>query len=160
LCSLSKNPPPCLARGEKIIWRGAPQGEMFQSPQIFWGRGETQTYLGGEKFRRGGVFETHKYLTLFREGAESARGPRGHSLGGPGIYSCGFEPSPGPPGKTFEHPLPRAGPPEGPLFEAALEGYATTLNVNDNYNRGKKQFDFTLRPEGRLIGLTLTPYGY
>ena len=39
-------------------------------------------------------------------------------------------------------------------FFERVEGYAATSDVNDNYNRGKLQFDFKLRPEGRLLGLT------
>jgi multidrug efflux pump subunit AcrB len=39
-------------------------------------------------------------------------------------------------------------------FVERMEGYANTLNVNDNYNRGKKQFDMKLLPEARLLGLT------
>ena len=35
-----------------------------------------------------------------------------------------------------------------------VEAYANTRDVNDNYDRGKTQFDFELRPEGRAIGLT------
>ena len=32
--------------------------------------------------------------------------------------------------------------------------YANTRDVNDNYDRGKTQFDFKLKPEGRALGLT------
>jgi len=32
--------------------------------------------------------------------------------------------------------------------------YANVRDVNDNYNKGKSQYDFTLRPEGRALGLT------
>ena len=35
-----------------------------------------------------------------------------------------------------------------------LSDYANIRDVNDNYDRGKTQFDFKLRPEGRAIGLT------
>jgi len=35
-----------------------------------------------------------------------------------------------------------------------VSAYANTRDVNDNYDRGKTQFDFKLRPEGRAIGLT------
>lgn len=37
-----------------------------------------------------------------------------------------------------------------------FEGVA---NINDNYNRGKSQFDFTLLPEGRNLGLTPADVG-
>jgi multidrug efflux pump subunit AcrB len=32
--------------------------------------------------------------------------------------------------------------------------YANTRDVNDNYDRGKTQFDFKLKPEGRALGLS------
>ena len=32
--------------------------------------------------------------------------------------------------------------------------YANVRDVNDNYNKGKAQYDFRLRPEGRALGLT------
>lgn len=32
--------------------------------------------------------------------------------------------------------------------------YANVRDVNDNYNKGKAQYDFQLRPEGRALGLT------
>ena len=32
--------------------------------------------------------------------------------------------------------------------------YANVRDVNDNYNKGKSQYDFRLRPEGRALGLT------
>ncbi|HKK17341.1 MAG TPA: efflux RND transporter permease subunit [Opitutales bacterium] len=44
-------------------------------------------------------------------------------------------------------------------FVERMKGYATTTNVNDNYNRGKKQFDLKLLPEGRLLGLTSEEIG-
>jgi multidrug efflux pump subunit AcrB len=40
------------------------------------------------------------------------------------------------------------------LFVQRMESYAATRDVNDNYNRGKTQFDFRLLPEGRKLGLT------
>lgn len=39
------------------------------------------------------------------------------------------------------------------LVERVSE-YANARDVNDNYDRGKIQFDFELRPEGRSLGLT------
>jgi len=39
------------------------------------------------------------------------------------------------------------------LVERA-EAYTNTRDVNDNYNRGKQQFDFKLRPEAKALGLT------
>jgi multidrug efflux pump subunit AcrB len=35
-----------------------------------------------------------------------------------------------------------------------VSAYANARDVNDNYDRGKIQFDFELRPEGRSLGLT------
>jgi len=35
-----------------------------------------------------------------------------------------------------------------------LERFSNTRNVNDNYEKGKAQLDFTLLPEGRALGLT------
>ncbi len=34
------------------------------------------------------------------------------------------------------------------------EGYSSVVDVSDSYNRGKVQYDFRLRPEGRALGLT------
>jgi len=39
-------------------------------------------------------------------------------------------------------------------FKADMESYAATRNINDNYNKGKQQYNFTLLPEGQLLGLT------
>ena len=39
-------------------------------------------------------------------------------------------------------------------FVEQMESFAATRDVNDDYNRGKSQFDFELRPEGRRLGLT------
>ncbi len=39
-------------------------------------------------------------------------------------------------------------------FVERMESYSATRDVNDNYNRGKTQFDFKLLPEGRKLGLT------
>jgi len=44
-------------------------------------------------------------------------------------------------------------------FLRRMESYAATADVNDNYNKGKKQFDFTLLPEGRILGLTSDAVG-
>ena len=35
-----------------------------------------------------------------------------------------------------------------------VESFANTRDVADNYNKGKAQYDFQLRPEGRALGLT------
>ncbi|MDX1637312.1 MAG: efflux RND transporter permease subunit, partial [Balneolaceae bacterium] len=39
-------------------------------------------------------------------------------------------------------------------FFDRVEAFDATRDVNDNYNRGKTQFDFKLLPEGRQLGLT------
>ncbi|MGK7294195.1 MAG: efflux RND transporter permease subunit [Candidatus Wenzhouxiangella sp. M2_3B_020] len=39
-------------------------------------------------------------------------------------------------------------------FVAELDSFSATADVNDSYETGKKQFDFTLLPEGRSLGLT------
>lgn len=39
-------------------------------------------------------------------------------------------------------------------FVARVEKYANVRDVSDNYNKGKAQYDFRLRPEGRALGLT------
>ncbi|HKJ89776.1 MAG TPA: efflux RND transporter permease subunit [Oceanipulchritudo sp.] len=38
-------------------------------------------------------------------------------------------------------------------FVERMESFDETRDVNDNYNKGKVQFDFTLLPEGRRLGL-------
>jgi len=39
-------------------------------------------------------------------------------------------------------------------FVERVESFDATRDVNDNFNRGKSQFNFTLLPEGRKLGLT------
>ncbi|MFP4281167.1 MAG: efflux RND transporter permease subunit [Opitutales bacterium] len=39
-------------------------------------------------------------------------------------------------------------------FRERMESYEATRDVNDNYNRGKAQYDLRLLPEGRNLGLT------
>lgn len=39
-------------------------------------------------------------------------------------------------------------------FVERAQTYANVRDVNDNYNKGKAQYDFRLRPEGRALGLT------
>lgn len=39
-------------------------------------------------------------------------------------------------------------------FVQRAEQFANTRDVSDNYNKGKSQYDFRLRPEGRALGLT------
>lgn len=44
-------------------------------------------------------------------------------------------------------------------FFERVESFEATRDVNDNYNRGKTQFDFKLLPEGRKLGLTPSDVG-
>ena len=44
-------------------------------------------------------------------------------------------------------------------FFERMEDFEATRDVNDNYNKGKTQFDFKLLPEGRNLGLTPTEVG-
>ena len=39
-------------------------------------------------------------------------------------------------------------------FVERVERFANVRDVNDDYNKGKSQYDFRLRPEGRALGLT------
>jgi multidrug efflux pump subunit AcrB len=44
-------------------------------------------------------------------------------------------------------------------FFKQVEQFEATKDVNDNYNKGKPQFDFKLLPEGRNLGLTPSMVG-
>ena len=44
-------------------------------------------------------------------------------------------------------------------FVERVERFEETRDVSDNYNKGKAQFDFVLRPEGRHLGLTAFDVG-
>ncbi len=44
-------------------------------------------------------------------------------------------------------------------FVETMKGFSATRDVNDDYNKGKTQFDFQLRPEGRALGLTPADVG-
>ncbi len=44
-------------------------------------------------------------------------------------------------------------------FLREAERFETSRDVNDDYNKGKTQFDFKLRPEARNLGLTSTAIG-
>lgn len=44
-------------------------------------------------------------------------------------------------------------------FFERVEAFENTRDVNDNYNKGKLQYDFKLLPEGRNLGLTPTEVG-
>lgn len=39
-------------------------------------------------------------------------------------------------------------------FVERVEAYTNTRDINDNYDKGKVQYDFELRPAGRALGLT------
>ncbi|MFZ6053043.1 efflux RND transporter permease subunit [Halocola ammonii] len=45
------------------------------------------------------------------------------------------------------------------VFLERVKQYDNTRDVNDNYNKGKTQYDFKLLPEGRLLGFTPTEVG-
>ena len=45
------------------------------------------------------------------------------------------------------------------VFKARMEEFANTRNLNDSYNKGKLQYNFTLLPEGQLTGLTPATVG-
>ena len=44
-------------------------------------------------------------------------------------------------------------------FVQRVSEFEDAVNVNDNYNKGKAQFDFSLLPEGRTLGLTPADVG-
>lgn len=44
-------------------------------------------------------------------------------------------------------------------FVERVKQFEETRDVSDNYNKGKSQFDFILRPEGRHLGLTALDVG-
>ncbi len=44
-------------------------------------------------------------------------------------------------------------------FFEQVESFDNTRDVNDNYNKGKLQYDFNLLPEGRNLGLTSSEIG-
>lgn len=44
-------------------------------------------------------------------------------------------------------------------FLERAESFENTRDVNDNYNKGKSQFDFVLRPEARKLGFTSNEIG-
>lgn len=44
-------------------------------------------------------------------------------------------------------------------FFERMEAFENTRDVNDNYNKGKLQYDFKLLPEGRNLGLTSSEVG-
>lgn len=45
------------------------------------------------------------------------------------------------------------------VFKARMEEFSNTRNVNDNYNKGALQYNYTLKPAGEALGLTPTEVG-
>ncbi|SMO31830.1 efflux RND transporter permease subunit [Gracilimonas mengyeensis] len=45
-------------------------------------------------------------------------------------------------------------------FMERMEAFDATRDVNDNYNKGKTQYDFKLLPEGRKLGFTSSEVGW
>lgn len=45
------------------------------------------------------------------------------------------------------------------VFKQEADLFEATQNLSDNYNRGKEQYDFSLLPEGRKLGLTPADVG-
>ena len=83
----------------------------------------------------------------------------------PGVDQITFEAERGPGGWRQDISVDLSHSDIGVLEEASqafferMESYAATTDVNDNYDRGKKRFDFTVLPEGRLLGLTSDQIG-
>lgn len=44
-------------------------------------------------------------------------------------------------------------------FLERMKTFTATRDVNDSYNKGKLQYDFTLKPEGEMLGLTAADIG-
>lgn len=78
----------------------------------------------------------------------------------PGIDQITFEAERGPGGwrddisVDLSHNDPEQLVKASQLFKAEMAQFAATRNINDNYNTGKQQYNFTLLPEGVLLGLT------
>lgn len=45
------------------------------------------------------------------------------------------------------------------VFKARMEEFENTRNLNDSYNKGKLQYNFTVLPEGQLLGFTPSDIG-
>jgi len=78
----------------------------------------------------------------------------------PGVYQMTFEAESGPGGwrkdisVDLSHDRIEVLEKASQAFVELAREFENTVDVNDNYNKGKKQIDFTLRPEGRALGLT------
>ncbi|MFC3192616.1 efflux RND transporter permease subunit [Marinicella sediminis] len=83
----------------------------------------------------------------------------------PGINQITFEAERGPGGwrddisVDLSHNDPEMLVEASQRFKAEMENFAATRNINDNYNKGKQQYSFTLLPEARLLGLTADMVG-
>ncbi len=78
----------------------------------------------------------------------------------PGVYQMTFEAESGPGGWRKDIAVDLSHD-DVEVLERAMrafveraESFTNAVDVSDNFNRGKKQIDFTLRPEGRALGLT------
>jgi multidrug efflux pump subunit AcrB len=78
----------------------------------------------------------------------------------PGVHQVTFEAERGPGGHRQDISIDLSHSDIAVLEKASeaflerIERYPMTRDVSDNYNKGKTQFDFQLRPEGRALGLT------
>lgn len=78
----------------------------------------------------------------------------------PGVYQMTFEAESGPGGWRKDIAVDLSHDDVDVLeramraFVERAESFTNAVDVSDNFNRGKKQIDFTLRPEGRALGLT------
>jgi multidrug efflux pump subunit AcrB len=83
----------------------------------------------------------------------------------PGIDQITFEAERGPGGYRPDVSVDLSHSDIDTLEQAAMalvaraEQFSNTRDVSDNYNRGKTQFDFRLKPEGRALGLTPAEIG-
>ena len=78
----------------------------------------------------------------------------------PGVDQVTFEAESGPGGYRQDISIDLSHSDIGVLEKASqafvqrVESFSNTRDVSDNYNKGKAQYDFRLRPEGRALGLT------
>ncbi len=78
----------------------------------------------------------------------------------PGIDQITFEAERGPGGwrddisVDLSHNNPEMLVKASERFKQEMQSFAATRNINDNYNKGKQQYNFTLLPEAQLLGLT------
>jgi len=83
----------------------------------------------------------------------------------PGVDQISFEAERGPGGWRQDISVDLSHSDIGVLEQASMamlervEQYSNTRDVNDNYNKGKAQYDFRLLPEGRALGLTPAEVG-